>query len=448
VAARCYAQLAPGAAAQEDGGGIVEVVSKDGDAGSVTVGGLGWGIELTERIIPRCALWTNFGADPMPASLVLGALLTYMGVSWTSFGTPSIDVYYDVRRMSVFDALKKVAELTGDHFRIGPGRELHWISSPSASGLWASGHLDAIAAESNSAVCAIASIKLTREAKALATRFYAYGGGDELYQVSLEGTTRASAPGYVPGTYTDSFYTLHVDGDPGACYLADSDAESFFGRIEKVLEVSDLVPLTRDLAGVRSASNALYDVTRDVLADTAYPQLYYEVELTGVQMQLYVGQTIHLDYHDFERTEDGTTNRYIDISDDVLILAIDVTHDEADLRDVRLEVIKTGVGAWPLSDADIVNAFVRRLKAATGVKQAPLRTDTFTMTATVTKTINDAEVTAASFIPLIPLNAAAVTRQAGAGRLDVIPGAGLFQVQTHDGISAAGTEQYRWQVIK
>lgn len=440
-----FAYLRQGVAASSLGGGVMDELAKHGPDGAITVKGMGYGIELTTRLIMYLPLWTSFGTAPMPANLILGAILAYAPSGWSATGTPSAAVHYDLRTMTVFEALQKVAELTGDHFRIN-GRVIVWLASPGASTVRAVSAAGA-AVEDNPAVCTISEITQTSSGQALYTRIFPFGGGDADYHLTLAATTRASAPGLRPGDYTDSFYALHIDADPQLSYIADTNAESNFGRIDATITLDDIVPLAPTAAGVLAASNQLYDTARALLAQSAVLRYSYRLTLGNVQARLYPGDYLYVDYHDYERREDGTTDRYLDINGDLLLLSVRDTLDEGAALTVEVEVTTSPIGDWPQEQADVIAKLRRRIAANSKYEATTLRTETFTMTATVTLTINDDRVSTSSYIPIIPLNAAAVTRQAGAGYLEALPGNKLIQFQTHDGIAAAGTEQYRYQVV-
>lgn len=77
----------------------------------------------------------------------------------------------------------------------------------------------------------------------------------------------------------------------------------------------------------------------------------------------------------------------------------------------------------------------------------PRTTGTFTMAAAATKVVTDANVTTASFIMLMPTNAAAATLQGSNESLYVTPAAGSFTVSTAAGTAAAGTETFSYAVL-
>lgn len=78
----------------------------------------------------------------------------------------------------------------------------------------------------------------------------------------------------------------------------------------------------------------------------------------------------------------------------------------------------------------------------------PRSTGTFTMSATASKVITDANVTTSSFIPPpTPTNAAAATLMGSTKSLYVTLAAGSFTVTTASGVAAAGTETFSYAVF-
>ena len=77
----------------------------------------------------------------------------------------------------------------------------------------------------------------------------------------------------------------------------------------------------------------------------------------------------------------------------------------------------------------------------------PRSVGTFTMAAAATKVVTDANVTTASFVCLMPTNAAAGTLQGSNESLYVTPASGSFTVATAAGTAAAGTETFNYAVF-
>jgi hypothetical protein len=451
TAARCYARLAPGQAATLVGGGIIDTAIRDTAGHVIGVSGLGFGMELTDRVLPLLAIFTNSGEDPMPANLVLGLVMTSL-TDWDVFGEVSRDVYYEARAVTVFEALLRIAELTGDSFRVGPGRELHWISTPVSSGLYADGGGEGPALEENEDVIAVTGLVQSRETKTLYTRIYPFGGGDDDYRLTLLHTTRNNAPGDLPGDYDDPamtpVYTMHIDEDPANSYLERADQITAYGTIERIRTLDDIIPLTNNAAGLDAASNELYDTARALLDAAVTPHVFYALELGPPQQLPPPGETIYLDYHDFERTEAGTTNKWLDIGEAMLITVQSISFEAASGLALSLEIVDgVGTGGAPLDEAGVLNALWRKQHAASAYRLPGRRDETFTMPAEVIYNVFDDRVNEDSYIVIIPLNAEAVTRQAGAGALVALVGKGGIQFQTSDGVSADGDEEYRYMVV-
>lgn len=71
----------------------------------------------------------------------------------------------------------------------------------------------------------------------------------------------------------------------------------------------------------------------------------------------------------------------------------------------------------------------------------------FTMSATASKTVTDANCSSSSYVVLIPTNAAAGTLQGSNECLYVTAANGSFAVATAAGTSAAGTETFNYLIF-
>lgn len=87
----------------------------------------------------------------------------------------------------------------------------------------------------------------------------------------------------------------------------------------------------------------------------------------------------------------------------------------------------------------LVNIFTNLFPRAQG---------SFTMAAAASKTVTDANCTSASYVVLIPTNAAAGTLQGSAKSLYVTVANGTFTVATASAASAAGTEAFQYLIFR
>ena len=71
----------------------------------------------------------------------------------------------------------------------------------------------------------------------------------------------------------------------------------------------------------------------------------------------------------------------------------------------------------------------------------------FTMSATASKTVTDANCSSSSYVVLIPTNAAAGTLQGSTKCLYVTAANGSFTVTTASGVAAAGTETFNYLIF-
>ena len=92
---------------------------------------------------------------------------------------------------------------------------------------------------------------------------------------------------------------------------------------------------------------------------------------------------------------------------------------------------------------------LRQAQIQLDVLGAKIATGSFTMAAAATKTVTDANVTAASKVIAVPTNAAAGTLQGGAKHLylSAIVAGTSFTFATASGVAAGGTETFDYVII-
>ncbi len=227
---------------------------------------------------------------PMPAASVLGAILGDSG--WTSTGMPSNGVYYKFGDETRLAALRKVAELIGDHFRQSKtvARQIEWLPTTAAgfnavdSGLRAVDAGSPAALESNDDVCLIVGgLQEVADGHQRITRLYPRGAGNAGARLYLNGTTRVAPAGY----------TLVINADPPFSYLAHT-ANDAAGSISGVETLRDIAPLDESATALASASNMLFDAALVSLRRRLEAQRSFRLKLTKVRGPLLVGTSIRV----------------------------------------------------------------------------------------------------------------------------------------------------------
>ncbi|MCA9872298.1 MAG: hypothetical protein KC441_01550 [Anaerolineales bacterium] len=220
---------------------------------------------------------------------------------------------------TVLAALVKLAELTGENFRLGNGRSLVWLqTTKSKTHLRAVRHTAAYEMLNNDAVCLIVDFEEEhRSHDSHVGRIYPIGQDD----ITLAETTRSAPTGYALGS------------DALGHYLENTTAEAAYG-IHIWLKVS----------GAKTADE-LFDAAYEELKKRKDATHTYRLTVTKVQQPIYVGDTITVEYR-------SIVGGYIahDINDDFTVLEITDSNDQNGCRTVRM--IISSVPHWPRTNAE------------------------------------------------------------------------------------------------
>jgi hypothetical protein len=145
---------------------------------------------------------------------------------------------------TVFEALTRLAEQTGEHFIRGEGRTVRWLGIDERRlDLWATGGGDAQAQQANPYVAHILRLNERQEAYELASRVYIYGGTTGDQRATLAATSRAAPAGY---TLNAAENYIERTGVP-------------YRRKDKYLEFADIVPWNAGLVATGYAADMLFD---------------------------------------------------------------------------------------------------------------------------------------------------------------------------------------------
>lgn len=269
------------------GGGVIEKIVKTAQPdGSMTlrVSGFDLSRELTYRSVGQLDLSGVGGAGVTDAPTQIMALAP-AGWSITN-GTTLASVYAGFDGESVLYALSKSGERIGEHWRLGAGRTVQWIGPANtfaASGVRAVQHVnDPVSTETADNIAVIASLEEESDAADLITRVIPRGTGNGSVALTLQGVTAAAPSGY----------TVNVSEN----YVKRNDAETDYGRIERVLEYKDIGPLSNTRADIQAAANTLMRASVEHLRRYGTPQKFYRVEFTRVGRLLQVGTTLRVVY--------------------------------------------------------------------------------------------------------------------------------------------------------
>lgn len=323
--------------------------------------------ELTYTNVGKLALESAPGSGlPMPAADLLDAILD--GTGWTSTGTPSRDVYHRFGDEKTLAALGKLAELTGDHFRLSRtvARRIEWLAAgadgyePAASGLvakeTADSHVDA---------CLIAkdTLTLVEDGQDRITRLYPRGAGNADAQLYINASTLGTGnPGTgVDGDYVYGDYTLHIDQDePWKSYIKHTVNDAA-GSIGDVVEIRDIVAIANTAPDLESAANEL--VLRSIvqLRRRLVDQRSFRFRLIGPDLsRLVEGDSIRLQARAYT---DGYG--YVDVDEDVLLLEVPATISGQGIE-VDVQATAIAVDRWPSAGREPVQLTAGALQQLVG----------------------------------------------------------------------------------
>lgn len=256
--------------------------------------------------------------------------------SW--YGVTASPVYYAFGdNTTVLAALVKVAELTGEHFRLGTGRQVQWlqVDQPSSG-------LRAVVAtspdvEANNLVCLIQDLEETRDSFETVNRVYPYGGGLGPARLTLSGCTEGAPPGYTLNTVSN--------------YIEKNGVTPRISRSQNFPELRSVDGLA---IGDKEASNQLFRSALAWLQQRDVAHKFYSCTVTKLQRLLLPGETIRVRYL-------RVASDYVAIDIDADLYILSVTHQAQDdgLYAARLELATIDRRAE--TDTDLV---VRELQRA------------------------------------------------------------------------------------
>ena len=234
---------------------------------------------------------------------------------------------------SVLAALVRLAEVTGDHFRLVEGRLLQWLyeddlNQPSVVRLV--GKVDPVRGDQYG-VAVITGLQFVQDTYPLVSRIYAYGAGTGANRISLAETTRSAPTGY----------TLNKAQN----YLKRDSAETQYDRSDLWQTFQDIKPRTNGSVDRITAANALFDAVYEMLKRSGNPYNYAcDIKLAQCWQTLYPGQRVRVVWHEWRNGQ-----HVVDIDRDMLILESTTEVDQAGVRTVAIKTAT--IDRWPDTSA-------------------------------------------------------------------------------------------------
>lgn len=320
--ARCYALINGSMTAV--GAGIIDkiriTIGRKGEA-TLEVEGDDLLRELTYRHVGQLHITTTAAPADIMAFAPAGWSVTNSDGSTPATSATAIDHTFEGE--SVLAALGRLAEITGENFRLGAGRVVVWLKTDqTASGKRAISGGDPVSLETNTDVCIITDLQEEQDTFDLASRIYPYGAGDGDARYTLSGTAWAAPAGY----------TLDAVNN----YIKRNQTETDYGQIERYVSFKD----------IKAA---------DALALQAYAWLVrygavyksYRLTVTKLDAVIYPGQTILVVY---KKVVDGYVA--VSISASLVVLEPTTRIDARGVRTVAMQVAT--VDRYPEDDISAI----------------------------------------------------------------------------------------------
>ncbi len=226
-------------------------------------------------------------ADPAPLAHVF-ALPAVVAAGWSldvNYHTEAEHAYYGrfLNGESVLEALRAIAEQTGEHFRVGMGRTVQWLGDDqTAAPVTAVRDTGSERLWDNDAVAIIRSLKYQIDSYELVTRVYPYGA-----ETTLEHCTRTAPSGY----------TLDKANN---CIISTAQ-ETALGeyRCDRTMRWNGIGSVAANVTADANASDALYDTALAWLKAHDRVITSLDVDLVKVNQMVRPGQKLTIDFHTF-----------------------------------------------------------------------------------------------------------------------------------------------------
>ncbi len=234
-------------------------------------------------------------------------VMAYAPAGWALAGAPghatSLNAAYWLfeDNVTVLAALITLAELTGEHFRLGAGRTVVWLQEDeTASGIRAVQHLSPNTAENPDAVL-ITAFERVQDSYEIVNRIYPTGAGFGPARMTLAACTAAAPAGYTLNT--------------GLNYIETNGAVP---RISRAIAFDEMQSIDTGATADTAAADQLFALAlrwlqlHDSTPDT------YRLTVTKLAERLYPGDTIRVIY---KRILGAYTA--IDVDADLLMLEVE-----------------------------------------------------------------------------------------------------------------------------
>ena len=307
-------------------------------------------IELTKQSVHFRRNFTAMTVDSVVATLVDLVSGWITGELEADIGSTTVSYEGE----SVFEALDVLRDRWRVHYRLSEkSRHLDFGSFGLDSGVrLLKPDVTAPALFNNNDIALVTSLEILTEGETIINKLIPVGAGAGVTQLSLENATS-----------TDANYPVLNDTNNDSTnyyYIEDAASQALYGTSERVMERSDVRPLTNSTADLQNAANELYRLALATLLKHKDPQTHYRVQATKLDpSKLKPGDTIRLVYRGVS-THRGSPFKWVDIDADLWIIDIDEVYSQNGGQAVSLTV---GTSAdRRTSDGDLLTRLMRDTK--------------------------------------------------------------------------------------
>ena len=288
-----------------------------------------------------------------PTATALADIMTYAPGGWAvdaenGYAATENTAYLFFAGENVLEALKILAEHTGEHFYLGAGKKIVWVqddpvADPTACGYRAVPMYGGMV-EANPLVCLIQSLAEIEDGYKRCSRVYPHGAGMGRGRLTLADATDSAGAGYTLAASDN--YVKH-DAADGALQIDKDITWPEVGRIEE------------DAIHSVHASNQLLASAVEYLSRHYAAQTSYSLTVVGLEGTVDPGETIPVRYWEYR---DGSA--IVDIDATLIILESQTAINSEGIRTVALTVATTDT--WPKTEGRVVAEHLRKAKRATG----------------------------------------------------------------------------------
>lgn len=373
--ARCYTIIA--GAVAEVGAGVIDHLSfRDQGAERVlSVSGDDLLRELTVLTVGKLCLGgyrlATTGSLQQIKQKAFPAGWSFDTLSPHSYNTTAMEVYRQMNYETALAALAKVADLTGEFFILGEGRQVRWLRKETLDAPFYATQVRAAWATPDSNVAAITELSYDNDSYDQATRCYAVGGSFSATNRDPDGNpwqtisgviTLADAYGeYARGALTlPPGFTMEYDLDEtltNRYYIKHQATEDVVGRIDRFQSWADIKPIDGFSANeIMICSKQLALAACEWLGQRINGQTSVTVGLAGAQGQLLPGSLLRVLYR---AVTDGVAE--LDLwGTNLLVLEATTLIDQTGLHTVEARAVD--YGRWPRTNDELFADLVDRMR--------------------------------------------------------------------------------------